>query len=137
MSLNNGVYRTGFAVSQAAYDESVNDVFSCLDELEIHFQQQKYAVGAQLTESDIRLFVTLSRFDVAYHGLFKANTKMLKEYENLSAYMERLLQIEAFSKNTHIDHIKAGYYSIKALNPTTIVPKGPQLDWFKYLRGNV
>ncbi|MBL4650670.1 MAG: glutathione S-transferase C-terminal domain-containing protein [Colwellia sp.] len=137
MSLNNGVYRTGFAVSQAAYDESVNAVFSCLDGLEIHFQQQKYAVGAQLTESDIRLFVTLSRFDVAYHGLFKANVKMLKEYKNLSAYMERLLKIAAFSKNTHIDHIKAGYYSIKALNPTTIVPKGPQLDWFKYLGSNV
>lgn len=132
-SLNNGVYRAGFATTQQAYNEAVNSVFTCLNELEQHFASNPYAVGGQLTESDIRLFVTLVRFDVAYYGLFKTNLRSIAEYPALSAYLERLLKIEAFAKNTRIDHIKAGYYSVKKLNPSGIVPEGPKLDWFSYL----
>lgn len=132
-SVNNGVYRAGFASSQQAYDEAIGALFKRLEELEQHFQKSDYAVGNRLTESDIRLFVTLVRFDVAYHGLFKTNVKAIADYPALSAYLERLLKIDAFAKNTRIDHIKTGYYSIKALNPTQIVPVGPEMDWFKYL----
>ncbi len=132
-TLNNGVYRAGFASSQEAYEEAYNDVFTTLSWLEKHFGHSVYAVADQLTESDIRLFVTLARFDVAYYGLFKTNKARISDYANISAYMARLLKIPAFSQNTNIDHIKAGYYSIKALNPMGIVPQGPELDWFDYL----
>lgn len=134
---NNGVYRAGFASSQQAYEEAVEDVFSTLAWLEAHFEQQPYAVGGPLTESDIRLFVTLSRFDVAYHGLFKTNIKRIADYPAITGYLERLLKIEAFADNTRIDHIKAGYYSIAALNPSGIVPAGPSLPWFQYLKEGV
>ncbi|MEZ9391455.1 glutathione S-transferase family protein [Vibrio splendidus] len=136
-SLNNGVYRAGFASSQKAYKEAMVDIFARLEELEIHFANNDFSVGNQLTESDIRLFVTLIRFDVAYHGLFKTNIKALSDYPALSAYVNRLLQIEAFAKNTRIDHIKAGYYSVTALNPSGIIPQGPYMDWFKYLSEGV
>ncbi|RDE19011.1 glutathione S-transferase family protein [Motiliproteus coralliicola] len=134
---NNGVYRAGFASSQQAYEEAFTEVFETLNWLETHFSQHPYAVGEQLTESDIRLFVTLSRFDVAYHGLFKTNLRRIQDYPALSAYLERLLAIEAFADNTRIDHIKAGYYSVQALNPTGIVPLGPHLPWFSYLKEGV
>lgn len=136
-SFNNGVYRAGFASSQQAYDEAVDDVFTTLEWLESHFGDRRYAVGDQLTESDIRLFVTLIRFDVAYHGLFKTNRKQIADYPALSQYLERLLQIDAFANNTRIDHIKAGYYSITALNPSRIIPDGPHLPWFKHLQEGV
>ncbi|MCG8611344.1 MAG: glutathione S-transferase C-terminal domain-containing protein [Pseudomonadales bacterium] len=132
-AFNNGVYRAGFASSQAAYEEAFNDVFTTLEKLENHFAAEPYAVGRQLTESDIRLFVTLVRFDIAYYGLFKTNLKPILAYPRLSEYLERLLQMEAFAKNTRVDHIKAGYYSVKALNPGGIVPVGPDLLWFRYL----
>jgi len=132
-SLNNGVYKAGFASSQAAYEEAYHEVFSTLDWLEQHFAEHTYAVGEQLSESDIRLFVTLVRFDPAYFSLFKTNRQRISDYPNLSAYLKRLLQIPAFAENTRVDHIKAGYYSIEALNPQKIVPKGPELDWFSYL----
>ncbi|WP_286239120.1 glutathione S-transferase family protein [Neptuniibacter halophilus] len=134
---NNGVYRAGFASSQQAYAEALDDVFTTLNWLETHFRQQAFAVGDQLTESDIRLFVTLVRFDPAYYGLFKTNLHQIGNYPSVSAYLERLLQIPAFAKNTRIDHIKAGYYSIKALNPNGIVPAGPQLPWFRWLQEGV
>lgn len=133
-TLNNGVYRAGFASTQEACEEAYTDVFTTLERLEKYFEKRWYAVGNQLTESDIRLFVTLIRFDVAYYGLFKANKAQICNYPNLSAYLDRLLKIPVFSKNTNIDHIKAGYYSIKALNPTGIVPAGPELQWFEYLK---
>jgi putative glutathione S-transferase len=133
-TLNNGVYRAGFASTQEAYEEAYTDVFTTLERLEKYFVKRLYAVGNQLTESDIRLFVTLIRFDLAYYGLFKTNKAQIYDYPNLSAYMDRLLKIPAFSKNTNIDHIKAGYYSVKALNPTGIVPAGPELPWFDYLK---
>ena len=133
-SLNNGVYRAGFATSPLAYREAYQEVFETLDWLEAHFAQNMYAAGNQLTESDIRLFVTLVRFDVAYYGLFKTNKRHIADYPALSAYLDRLLQISAFRDNTNIDHIKAGYYSVKALNPNGIVPEGPELPWFKWFK---
>jgi len=136
-SVNNGVYRAGFASSQQAYNEAITSLFNRLEELELHFQIYDYAVDDQLTESDIRLFVTLVRFDVAYHGLFKTNLKSIADYPALSAYLKRLLKIEAFAKNTRVDHIKSGYYSIKALNPSGIIPQGPHLDWFKYFQDGI
>jgi len=132
-ALNNGVYRAGFASSQAAYQEAFDDVFTCLDELEEHFSVHDYAVNDHLTEADIRLFVTLVRFDLAYYSLFKTNRQLIEQYPALSAYLDRLLSISAFSEHTKPTHIKAGYYSIKALNPTGFVPAGPELSWFKHL----
>lgn len=126
-SLNNGVYRAGFATTQAAYEEAFHGVFSMLDGLEQHLATRQYLVGDRLTEADIRLFVTLVRFDAAYHGLFKCNLRRLIDYPGLSTYLERMLAIPGIRKTVNIDHIKRGYYSMKALNPNGIVPLGPEL----------
>lgn len=125
--LNNGVYRAGFATTQAAYDDAFADVFGALDTLEARLEGQSFLVGDRLTETDIRAFVTLVRFDAAYHGLFKTNLKRIVDYPNLSAYMLRVLDIEGVRETVSIDHIKRGYYSIKALNPGGIVPRGPHI----------
>lgn len=122
--LNNGVYKAGFASSQAAYDEAVAGVFAMLDQLEDRLTGD-YLFGPRFTEADIRLFVTLIRFDAAYHGLFKTNLRRIADYPRLSAYMERVLRLPGVRDTVNMDHIKAGYYSIKALNPTGIVPIGP------------
>ena len=124
--LNNGVYRCGFATTQAAYEEAFHGVFQMLDELEERLATGPFLFGDQLTEADIRLFVTLIRFDAAYHGLFKANLRRIADYSNLSAYVARLLAIPAFRETTNIGHIKRGYYSIRSLNPSGIVPLGPE-----------
>lgn len=123
--LNNGVYKAGFASSQAAYDEAVAGVFEMLDRLEDRLDGP-YLFGERLTETDIRLFVTLIRFDAAYHGLFKTNIRRIADYPRLSAYQERILRLPGVAETVNLDHIKAGYYSIKALNPTGIVPAGPE-----------
>lgn len=122
--LNNGVYKAGFASSQAAYDEAVAGVFQMLDWLEDGLNG-RYIFGDRLTETDIRLFVTLIRFDAAYHGLFKTNLRRIADYPRLSAYMARVLHLPGVRETVNLDHIKAGYYSIKALNPSGIVPVGP------------
>ena len=124
--LNNGVYRAGFATTQAAYEEAFHGVFAMLDELEERLASGPWLFGEQLTEADIRLFVTLIRFDAAYHGLFKVNLRRIADYPNLSDYVARLLEIPAFRETTNIDHIKRGYYSIKSLNPSGVVPLGPE-----------
>ncbi|MDP3196949.1 glutathione S-transferase family protein [Tabrizicola sp.] len=124
-ALNNGVYKAGFASTQAAYDEAVAGVFDMLDELEARLTGD-YLFGDRLTETDVRAFVTLIRFDSAYHGLFKTNRRQIADYPRLSAYMERILRLPGVAATVEIDHIKAGYYSIKALNPTGIVPAGPE-----------
>ena len=126
--LNNGVYRAGFATTQQAYEEAFRDVFEMLDELEQRLEGRSFLLGERMTETDIRLFVTLVRFDAAYHGLFKCNLRRLIDYPNLSAYMHRVLAIPGVRETVNIDHIKQGYYSIKALNPTGIVPLGPELS---------
>ncbi len=123
--LNNGVYKAGFATSQAAYDEAVQGVFEMLDELEDRLTGD-FLFGDRLTESDVRAFVTLIRFDAAYHGLFKTNLRRIADYPRLSAYMDRILRVPGVAETVDLDHIKQGYYSIKALNPLGIVPAGPE-----------
>jgi glutathionyl-hydroquinone reductase len=124
-SLNNGVYKAGFASTQPAYDEAVAGVFATLDRLEARLTGD-YLFGDRFTETDIRLFVTLIRFDAAYHGLFKTNLRRIADYPRLQAYMERVLRFPGVAETVDIGHIKAGYYSIKALNPLGVVPSGPE-----------
>ena len=126
-SLNNGVYRAGFAVSQGAYEEAFEDVFGCRDELEARLEGRRYLVGETLTETEIRAFVTLVRFDIAYHGAFKCNRRRLIDYPHLQAYLMRLLAIPAIQTTVDVDHIKRGYYSVLTLNPNRIVPAGPEI----------
>ncbi len=125
--LNNGVYQAGFAATQTAYQEASQQVFRTLDTMEARLQDGRtYLFGDRLTESDLRLFVTLVRFDAAYHGLFKCNRNTLKSMPNLHRYVHRILALNGIADTVNIDHIKAGYYSIKTLNPTGIVPTGPE-----------
>jgi len=124
--LNNGVYQAGFASSQVAYNEACKKVFAALDAMESRLAAGgPFLFGDQLTETDVRLFVTLVRFDAAYHGLFKCNRNTLKAMPHLHGYMHRILALESIADTVNLDHIKAGYYSIKALNPSGIVPAGP------------
>ncbi|MCB2126516.1 MAG: glutathione S-transferase C-terminal domain-containing protein [Rhodobacteraceae bacterium] len=128
--LNNGVYRAGFATTQVAYDEAVAGVFATLDTLEERLSDGRaFLFGPGLTETDIRLFVTLVRFDAAYHGLFKCNIRRLADYPRLVAYLERVLDLPGVGATVNLGHIKRGYYSIRTLNPTGIVPAGPHLPW--------
>lgn len=129
-TLNNGVYRAGFATTRAAYEEAFADVFATLDSLDSRLSDgRQYLHGTRFTETDIRAFVTLARFDAAYHGLFKCNLRRIADYPALSAYLGRIYRIDGIAETVSIDHIKRGYYSIKALNPNGIVPVGPKLDW--------
>ena len=122
--LNNGVYKAGFASTQLAYDEAVAGVFAMLDRLEGALQGP-FLFGDRVTETDIRLFVTLIRFDAAYHGLFKTNLRRIADYPRLTAFLRQMLALPGVRETVNLDHIKAGYYSIKALNPSGIVPAGP------------
>ncbi|CZF80614.1 Glutathionyl-hydroquinone reductase YqjG [Grimontia celer] len=129
-NINNGVYRAGFATTQEAYDEAVEDVFSALDKLEAHLATNRYLVGGQLTEADWRLFTTLIRFDAVYVGHFKCSRRRISEYPNLSGYLRELYQFAGVAETVNIDHIKAHYYaSHETVNPTRIVPIGPALDF--------
>ena len=125
--LNNGVYRAGFATTQASYEEAFRDVFGMLDELEARLRRGPFLFGDALTETDIRAFVTLIRFDAAYHGQFKCNLRRISDYPALTAYLRRMLNVPGVRETVNIDHIKRGYYSIKTLNPLGIVPLGPDL----------
>ena len=127
-TVNNGVYRTGFAATQAAYEGAFDRLFAMLDTLDAHLGTQRYICGDTLTEADWRLFVTLIRFDAAYHGVFKCNLRRIADYPRLSAYLRELYQWPGVAETVKIDHIKRGYYSIAHLNPNGIVPKGPELD---------
>ena len=127
--LNNGVYRAGFATTQVSYEEAYHDVFSMLQTLETRLADgRQFLLGSQFTEADIRLFVTLIRFDAAYHGIFKCNFRQLREYTHLNSYVKRILDMPGIRSTVNIDHIKQGYYSIKALNPNGIVPVGPDMS---------
>ncbi len=131
-TLNNGVYKVRFATTQIADEEAVIPVFNTLDELENRLSDNRiYLFRDCLTENDIRLYITLVHFDAAYHGIFKCNIRKLADYSFLQNYLERLSQIPALKKTTNITHIKQGYYSIKALNPSKIVPTGPTLPWYQ------
>ncbi|WP_043527801.1 glutathione S-transferase family protein [Litchfieldella xinjiangensis] len=126
--LNNGVYRAGFARNQATYEGAVTEVFQALDRLEDHLATHRYLAGTFLTEADWRLFVTLVRFDTAYHGAFKCNIRRLEDYPHLSSYLRELYQWPGVRETVNLEHIKIGYYTNAALNPTLIVPQGPELD---------
>lgn len=127
-ALNNGVYRAGFATTQVAYEEAFRDVFDCLDSLETELEGKDFLFAINPTESDIRLFVTLVRFDLAYHGLFKCNLRRLSDYANLQSFCRRMYDWPGIAETVSFDHIKRGYYSITTLNPSGIMPLGPALD---------
>ncbi len=128
-TLNNGVYRAGFATSREAYDRAVRDLFDTLDWLEERLARQRWLMGEALTEADIRLFTTLIRFDTVYHGHFKCNRRKLIEYPALWAYTRDLYQTSGVAETVHLDHIARHYhYSHESINPTRIVPIGPVLD---------
>jgi len=129
-TVNNGVYRAGFASTQKAYEQGFDQLFTTLDELERRLASQRYLVGANITEADWRLFVTLVRFDAVYVGHFKCNKKRLVDYPNLWAYTRELYQVAGVAKTVNMDHVKYHYYaSHKMLNPSGIVPKGPEVDF--------
>ncbi len=128
--VNNGVYTSGFATTQEAYEAAVDALFARLDWLEARLANQRYLVGAAITEADVRLFTTLVRFDAVYNGHFKCNIRRLIDYPNLWGYSRDLYQQPGFGETVNFDHIKRHYYMTHpALNPTLIVPKGPQIDW--------
>ncbi len=130
--VNNGVYRAGFATSQEAYEEALDALFATLDELEARLADRRYLMGARQTEADWRLFTTLLRFDPVYHGHFKCNLRRLVDYPNLWAYTRDLVQTPGVAETVNFHHIKQHYYgSHKNINPTGIVPKGPDIDIFE------
>jgi putative glutathione S-transferase len=130
LTVNNGVYRSGFATTQDSYHEAVTALFGTLDELEQRLAGQRYLTGDTLTEADVRLWVTLARFDAVYYSHFKCNLRRLSDYPNLWAYARDLYARPAFRDTTKFDQIKRHYYMTHPhLNPSRIVPDGPLLDW--------
>jgi glutathionyl-hydroquinone reductase len=128
--VNNGVYRAGFATKQESYERAVERLFARLDWLEDRLSRQRFLVGARLTEADVRLFTTLVRFDLVYHGHFKCKLRRLVDYPNLWGYTRDLYGREGFGETVNIDHIKRHYYvTHDRINPTRIVPLGPVIDW--------
>jgi glutathionyl-hydroquinone reductase len=128
-TVNNGVYRCGFARSQAAYEAAYDALFQTLDELEARLGKQRYLVGHQLTEADWRLFPTLVRFDVAYNSLFKCNRQRIADYPNLLNYMRELYQVPGIAGTVKARHYVINYWSIARVNPTGIIPKGTPVDY--------
>ena len=124
-TVNNGVYKAGFATTQAAYEEAVAPLFDTLDWLEDRLAQSRFLCDDTLTEADIRLFTTLVRFDAVYHGHFKCNIRRLIDYRNLWAYTRDIFQIPGIAATVNLMHIKRHYYqSHRRINPTGIVPAG-------------
>ena len=124
-TVNNGVYKAGFATTQQAYEDAVIPLFKTLDELEIILSDQRFLVANQLTEADWRLFTTLIRFDPVYFCHFKCNIKRMADYKNLSRYLKELYEIRGVKETVNLDHIKKHYYmSHETLNPSRIVPLG-------------
>ena len=127
--VNNGVYRCGFAGTQDAYDDAYDRLFAALDRLESRLSAQRFLIGDQLTEADVRLFTTLVRFDAVYHGHFKCNRTKLTELPVLWAYARDLFQTPGFGDTIDFDQIKRHYYVVhRDINPTGVVPKGPDLS---------
>ena len=129
-TVNNGVYKAGFATSQTAYEEAIHPLFASLDWLEGVLSEQRYLTGDRLTEADWRLFTTLLRFDPVYVGHFKCNLRRLVDYPALWSYTRELYQVDGIRETVDFDHIKRHYYeSHKTINPTGVVPLGPILDF--------
>jgi len=129
-TVNNGVYKSGFATTQEAYEEAVLPLFDSLDWLEDRLAQNRYLMGDRLTEADWRLFTTLIRFDPVYHGHFKCNRARIVDYPNLWGHTRELYQWPGVADTVHMDHITRHYhYSHETINPHRIVPVGPRLDY--------
>jgi len=129
-NINNGVYRAGFATSQEAYEEAAYGIFDTLDKIEERMSRQRFLTGRHLTEADWRLFTTLVRFDTVYYSHFKCNLWRIADYPNLWNYTRDLYQVPGVAETVSIDHIKRHYYgSQRQVNPTGIVPIGPQIDF--------
>ena len=127
--VNNGVYRAGFATTQRAYEQAARRLFSTLDRLENRLSGQRYLLGDRMVETDVRLFVTLIRFDAVYHGHFKCNLRRIVDYPNLFGYMKDMYQSDGIEDTVNFDHIKRHYYMTHHdINPTRIVPLGPDQD---------
>ncbi|QDZ02087.1 glutathione S-transferase family protein [Nitratireductor mangrovi] len=129
-AVNNGVYKCGFARSQEAYEEAFAALFEALGEVEAQLARSRYLVGDRLTEADWRLFTTLARFDPVYVGHFKCNLRRIADYQNLSNYLRELYQVPGIAETVNMFHIKQHYYgSHESVNPTRIVPVGPEIDY--------
>jgi putative glutathione S-transferase len=129
-SVNNGVYRAGFATTQKAYEEAFGELFAALDTLEQQLGRRRYLAGDVITEADWRLFTTLARFDPVYVGHFKCNLRRIADYPNLSNYLRELYQVPGIAETVNMHHIKSHYYgSHDTINPTRIVPLGPEIDY--------
>jgi putative glutathione S-transferase len=127
--VNNGVYRAGFATAQRVYERAAKRLFETLEQLDARLASQRYLLGQRMTESDWRLFPTLIRFDAVYHGHFKCNLRRIVDYPNLWPYLRDLYQHDGVAATVNFDHIKRHYYMTHhEINPTRIVPIGPELD---------
>jgi putative glutathione S-transferase len=130
--INNGVYRCGFARTQKAYDRAYDQLFDTMDMLEQRLSSQRYLTGERITEADWRLFPTLVRFDPVYYNHFKTNKRRLIDYPNLWAYTRELFQMPGIAETVNMDHIKYHYFaSHRSINPTGIVPRGPEIDFMQ------
>ncbi|HEX9395577.1 MAG TPA: glutathione S-transferase family protein [Burkholderiales bacterium] len=128
-TLNNGVYRAGFATAQDKYDQAVTELFATLDWLERRLSRRRWLCGARFTEADVRLFTTLVRFDAVYYSHFKCNLQRIADYRNLWRYTKRIYALPGVARTVDLGEIKSHYYrSMKQINPTQIVPRGPRLD---------
>jgi putative glutathione S-transferase len=129
-TINNGVYRAGFATTQAAYEAAFHSLFDSLDWVESLLSKQRYLAGDQLTEADWRLFTTLIRFDAVYYGHFKTNRQLLADYPAISTYVRELYQVDGVAGTVSFEHIKTHYYaSHLMINPTGVIPVGPVQDF--------
>ncbi|NET50776.1 MAG: hypothetical protein F6K09_19215 [Merismopedia sp. SIO2A8] len=127
-AVNNGVYRCGFAQTQAAYDQACDELFTALDDIDTTLATQRYLCGSTLTLSDIRLFTTLFRFDIVYYGLFKCNRRRIQDYPNLSLYLRDIYQLPGVADTCDLEAIKRDYYgNLFPLNPGQIIPSGPDI----------
>ena len=128
-SVNNGVYRCGFAQSQAAYEQACNELFTALDEIDAALETSRYLCGDKVTLADVRLFTTLFRFDVVYYGLFKCNRRLIQDYQYLGGYLRDLYQLDSVAATCDIESVKQDYYgNLFPLNPGGIIPSGPDIN---------
>ena len=129
-TVNNGVYRAGFASTQDAYEEAAREVFATLDRIEAHLENNPYLASDTLTEADLRLFPTLARFDVAYHYAFRCNLRKISDYPHLWDYAKRIYHMPGIAQTVRFDIYKRGYFSAsEKRNPLGIIPIGPEIDW--------